>query len=87
MEGGPGGSLPVRRLEDFTPFHLKNENVTAGYISPTIGIWASGLFLLFLTLAGNSLHKGSCCDSVWCFFPLFLLSLYHLFHFASFKDC
>lgn len=45
-DGGPHGPLPARRREDFTPFHLKNGNVTARYISPTIGIWASGLFTL-----------------------------------------
>jgi len=43
--GGPHGPLPARRLEDFTPFRLKNGNVTARYISPTIGIWASALFI------------------------------------------
>lgn len=47
---GPYGPLPAWRLEDFTPFHLKNGNVTARYISPTIGIWASGLFISFPTI-------------------------------------
>lgn len=47
---GPHGPLPARRLEDFTPFHLKNGNVTARYIFPTIGIWASGLFISFPTI-------------------------------------
>lgn len=43
----------------FTPFHLKNGNVTARYVSPTIEIWASGFiyYILFLYYSLSQLQQ------------------------------
>lgn len=43
----------------FSPFHLKNGNVTARYVSPTIEIWASGFiyYIFFLDYSLSQLQQ------------------------------